>query len=87
VIPSYICSFSHGENRFFHVESKSYEIVRYATELCIIERGKNRFSHVTMGLETARWCRDMLLEFAALPVDQNAFRSFRERNKVFVFQK
>ena len=29
----------------------------------------------------------MLVEIAALPVDQNAFRSFRERNKVFVIQK
>jgi hypothetical protein len=40
-----------------------------------------------MGSATARWCHDILLEFATLPPDQNAFRSFREGNKVFVIQK
>jgi hypothetical protein len=40
-----------------------------------------------MGLATARWCHDILLEFAMLPPDQNAFRSFREGNKVCVIQK
>ena len=40
-----------------------------------------------MGLATARWYHDILLEFATLPPDQNAFRSFREGNKVCVIQK
>jgi hypothetical protein len=76
-----------GDSRFFHVESKSYEIARHVNELRIIERGQKHLSHVTMGLATARWCHDILLEFATLPPDQNAFRSFREGNKVFVIQK
>ncbi len=76
-----------GVSRFFHVESKSYEIVRNVNELRIIERGKRHMSHVSMGSATARWCHDILLEFATLPPDQNAFRSFREGNKVFVIQK
>jgi hypothetical protein len=76
-----------GVSRFFHVEPKSYELAHYVNELRIIERGKKHMSHVTMGLATARWCHDILLEFATLPPDQNAFRSFREGNKVFVIQK
>ena len=76
-----------SDSRFFHVESKSYEIARYVNELRIIERGQKHFSHVTMGLVTARWCHDILLEFVTLPPDQNAFRSFREGNRVFVIQK
>ena len=76
-----------GDSRFFNVESKSYEIVRHVKELRIVERGQKHLSHVTMGLGTARWCHDILLEFATLPPDQNAFRSFREGNKVFVIQK
>jgi hypothetical protein len=76
-----------GDSRFFHVESKSYEIVRHVNDLRIIERGQKHLSHVTMGFATARWCHDILLEFANLPPDQNAFRSFREGNKVFVIQK
>jgi hypothetical protein len=38
-----------GVSRFFHVESKSYEIVRYGNELRIIERGKRHMSHVIDG--------------------------------------
>jgi hypothetical protein len=76
-----------GVSRFFHVESKSYELVRHGNELRIVERGQKHLSHVTMGLVTARWCHDILLEFAMMPPDQNAFRSFREGNKVFVIQK
>jgi hypothetical protein len=68
------------------VESKSFKIVRYANELHIIERGKNHLSHVTMGLVTARWFRDTLLELVSLPLDQNAFRSLREGNKVLLFK-
>ena len=76
-----------GNSRFFNVESKSYELVHHVNELRIVERGQKHLSHVTMGLVTARWCHDILLEFATLPPDQNAFRSFREGNKVFFIQK
>ena len=76
-----------GVSRFFHVESKFYEIVRHGNELRIIERGKRHMSHVTMVSATARWCHDILVEFTTLPPDQNAFRSLREGNKVFVIQK
>jgi hypothetical protein len=58
-----------GDSRFFNVESKSYEIVCQAKELRIVERGQKHLSHVTMGLGTARWCHDILLEFATLPPD------------------
>jgi hypothetical protein len=76
-----------GDSQFFHVESKSYELARHGNELRIIERGQKHLSHVTMGLATAQWCHDILVEFATLPPNQNAFRSFREGNKVFVIQK
>uniref|UniRef100_A0A2N9H333 Reverse transcriptase domain-containing protein n=1 Tax=Fagus sylvatica TaxID=28930 RepID=A0A2N9H333_FAGSY len=64
-----------------------WAIARHGNEIRIIERGQKHLSQVTMGLVTARWCHDILLEFATLPPDQNAFRSFREGNKVFVMQK
>jgi hypothetical protein len=76
-----------GENRFFYVESKSFEIVKNAIELSIIERSRNHFSIVTMGFVAALWLRDVLLEVAKLSNDQNLFRSFREGNKIFVLQK
>ena len=75
-----------GDSRFFHVESKSYELARHGNELRIIERGQKHLSHVTMGLATARLCHDILVEFATLPPDQNAFRSFREGNKCLLFK-
>jgi hypothetical protein len=50
------------------------------------ERGKKHRSIVSMGFAAAFWFRDSLLEVATLSRDQNAFRSFREGNKVFVIQ-
>uniref|UniRef100_A0A2N9EVU3 Reverse transcriptase domain-containing protein n=1 Tax=Fagus sylvatica TaxID=28930 RepID=A0A2N9EVU3_FAGSY len=76
-----------GENRFFYVESKSFEIVKNAIELSLIERSRNHFSIVTMGFVAALWLFDVLLEVAKLSNDQNLFRSFREGNKIFVLQK
>jgi hypothetical protein len=76
-----------GENRFFYVESKSYEIVKNAIELSLIERSRNHFSIVTMGFAAAIWLRDVLLEVAKLSNEQNLFRSFREGKKIFVLQK
>jgi hypothetical protein len=76
-----------GENRFFNVESKSFEIVKNSIELSIIERSRNHFSIVTMGFVAALWLRDALLEVTKLSNDQNLFRSFREGNKIFVLQK
>jgi hypothetical protein len=69
------------------VESKSFEIVKHAFELNIIEIGRNHVSNVSMGFAAAYWFRDALLEIAKLSNDQNVFRSFREGNKVFVVQK
>ena len=76
-----------GENRFFYVESKSFEIAKNAIELSLIERSRNHVSFVTMGFATALWLRDVLLEVAKLSNDQNLFRSFCEGKKVFVLQK
>ena len=76
-----------GENRFFFVESKSFEIAKNALELSLIERSRNHVSIVTMGFVAALWLRDVLLEVAKMSNDQNLFRSFREGNKIFVLQK
>ena len=71
----------------FHVESKLFELKKNAMEVTIIERGKKHRSIVSMGFVAAFWFRDSLLEVATLSRDQNAFRSFREGNKVYVVQK
>ena len=42
---------------------------------------------MALGFVAAIWFRDVLLEVAKLHDEQNLFRSFRERNKVFVVQK
>ena len=76
-----------GDTRFFHVESKSFELIKNAFEVCIIERGRQHRSEVSMGFATALWFRDAILEVAKLSRDQNVFRSFREGNKVYVIQK
>jgi hypothetical protein len=76
-----------GENRFFFVESKSFEIAKNAFELSLIERSRNHVNIVTMGFAAALWLRDVLLEVAKMSNDQNLFRSFREGNKIFVLQK
>ena len=76
-----------SEKRFFHVESKSFEIVKNAIELSIIERGRKHISIVSMGFAAAFGLRDALVEITKLSTDQNLFRSFREGNKVFVLQK
>ena len=76
-----------SEKRFFHVESKSFEIVKNAIELSIIERGRKHMSIVSMGFAAAFWLRDALVEITKVPTEQNLFRSFREGNKVFVLQK
>jgi hypothetical protein len=76
-----------GENMFFYVESKSFEIVKNTIELSIIERSRHHFRIVTMGFVAALWLHDALLEVAKLSNDQNLFRSFREGNKIFVLQK
>ena len=73
-----------GDNGFFYVESKAFEIVKNKIELSIIERSRNHFSSVTMGFLAALWLRDVLLEVAKMSNDQNLFRSFREGNKIFV---
>uniref|UniRef100_A0A2N9F8S0 Uncharacterized protein n=1 Tax=Fagus sylvatica TaxID=28930 RepID=A0A2N9F8S0_FAGSY len=56
-------------------------------EVTIIERGKKHRRTVSMGFAAAFWFRDSLLEVATLSRDQNAFRSFREGNKVYVVQR
>lgn len=76
-----------GENRFFNVESKSFEIKKNAFEVRIIECGRKHLSDVAMGFAAALWFRDALLEVAKLSNDLNLFRSFREGNKVYVVQK
>ena len=76
-----------GTKRFFQVESKSFELVKNAIEVSIIERGRKHTSTVSMGFAAAFWFRDSLLEVAKLSNDQNAFRSFKEGNKVYVLQK
>ena len=76
-----------GENRFFYVEAKSFEITKNAFEVRIIERGRKHLSNVSMGFAAAHWLRDALLEVAKLSNDQNLFRSFREGHKVYVVQK
>jgi hypothetical protein len=58
-----------GENRYFHVESKSFEIVKNAIELSLIERSRNHVSIVTMGFVVALWLRDVLLEVAKMSTD------------------
>ena len=75
-----------GERRFFHVESKSFELARHDSGICITERGKNHTSNLMMGVVIEKWCQDALLDLAQ-SIDQNAFRSFHEGNKVFVIQK
>ncbi len=76
-----------GDKRYFQIESKSFELVKHAFELSIIERGRGHSSSVAMGFAAAIWFRDVLLEVAKLHTEQNLFRSFREGNKVFVVQK
>jgi hypothetical protein len=76
-----------AEKRFFHVESKFFELVKNAIEVNIIERGRKHRSIVSMGFAAAAWLRDSLLEVAKLSNNRNVFRSFREGNKVFVVQK
>jgi hypothetical protein len=73
-----------GDTRFFYVESKSFELVKNALEVSIIERGRKHRCIVSMGFAAAFWFRDTLLEVAKLSRDQNVFRSFREGNKVYV---
>ena len=76
-----------GNKRFFQVESKLFEFVKNAIEVSIIERGRKHTSTVLMGFAAAFWFHDSLLEVAKLSNDQNAFRLFREGNKVYVVQK
>jgi hypothetical protein len=76
-----------GDKRYFQIESKSFELVKHAFELSIIERGRGHSSSVSMGFAAAIWFRDVLLEVANLHAEQNLFRSFCERNKIFVVQK
>jgi hypothetical protein len=76
-----------GIKRFFQVELKSFELVKNAIEVSIIERGRKHTSTVSMGVAAAFWFRDSLLEVAKLSNDQNVFCSFREGNKVYVVQK
>uniref|UniRef100_A0A2N9EFL4 Reverse transcriptase domain-containing protein n=1 Tax=Fagus sylvatica TaxID=28930 RepID=A0A2N9EFL4_FAGSY len=76
-----------GENRFFYVEAKSFEIAKNAIELSLIERSRNHVSFITMGFAAALWLRDVLLEVTRMSNDNNLFRSFREGNKIFVLQK
>ena len=76
-----------GDKRYFQVESKSFEIVKHAYEVNLIDRGRNHVSNVSMRFAAASWFHDALLEVARLTNNQNVFRSFREGNKVFVVQK
>ena len=76
-----------GYKRYFHVESKSFELIKNVFEVCIIERGRQHRSEVSMGFATVLWFRDAILEVAKLSRDQNVFLSFREGNKVYVIQK
>ncbi len=76
-----------GDTRLFHVESKSFELVKNALEVTITERGRKHRSTVSMGFAVAFWFRDSLWEVAKLSREQNVFRSFREGNKVYVIQK
>ena len=69
------------------MESKSFELVKNAIEVSIIERGRKHVSTILMGFAAAYWFRDALLEVANLSNDQNLFLSFREGDKVFVVQK
>uniref|UniRef100_A0A2N9ESG0 Uncharacterized protein n=1 Tax=Fagus sylvatica TaxID=28930 RepID=A0A2N9ESG0_FAGSY len=72
-----------------HLQPGQFQIclVKNAMEVIIIERGKKHKSRVSMGFAAAFWFRDSLLEVAKLSKEQNAFRSFREGNKVYVIQK
>ena len=69
------------------MESKSFELVKNAMEVCIIERGRQHRRDVSMGFAAAIWFRDSILEVANLSHEKNVFRSFREGNKVYVIQK
>uniref|UniRef100_A0A2N9HT72 Reverse transcriptase zinc-binding domain-containing protein n=1 Tax=Fagus sylvatica TaxID=28930 RepID=A0A2N9HT72_FAGSY len=51
-----------GDRRYFQIESKSFELVKHAFELSIIERGKGHSSSMSMGFAAAIWFRDVLLE-------------------------
>ncbi len=78
------------ENRpFFHVDSKSYEIMREGNSkgINIIERGRNHQSNVVLGEEGARWFQAGLHEVAHLLLDHKFQKTFREGAKVFLFQK
>ena len=76
-----------GESQFLQVESKSFEIAKHVSTLSITERSRSHVSSVSMGFLAARWCRETLLEVANLSTEKHLFRSFRERNSVFVIQK
>jgi hypothetical protein len=76
-----------GDKRFLQVESKSFELVKTAFDVNIIERGRKHMSNVLLGFAAVHWFRDALLEVVKLSNDQNLFRLFREGNKVFVIQK
>jgi hypothetical protein len=76
-----------GENRFFNVESKSFEIAKNAFELSIIERSRNHVSIVTMGFVAALWLRDVLLEVAKMSNDQNLISLLSRRQQDFCASK
>jgi hypothetical protein len=72
--------------RFFHVDSKSYEITREGNTkgINIIERGRNHQSNVVFGSEGARWFQAGLHEVAHLPPEHKFQKTFREGAKVFI---
>jgi hypothetical protein len=51
------------------VESKSFELVKNAFEVSIIEHGRNHMSTLSMGFAAVGWFRDALLEVAKLSND------------------
>ncbi len=75
--------------RFFHVDSKSYEITREGNSkgINIFERGRNHQSNVVFGREGARWFQVVLHEVAHLPPEHKFQKTFCEGTKVFLFQK
>ena len=58
------------------METKSFEIVKNAIELSLIERSRNHFSIVMMGFVAALWLCDVLLEVAKLLMTKIYFGPF-----------
>ena len=75
-----------GDRKYFHVESKSFDLIKEADTngICIIEHGKNFLSSITLDKEGAAWFQRLMVDAATSSPYKQFLKTFREANKVFV---